>query len=80
LKGEGIGGRVEGRKREKGGKKGLRGKIFREIRETPRPSDPTRTSFAQNQRPPPIRGRSLSSSPHLAYAHMSGFLWLFLIV
>jgi len=65
--------RVEGRKRgEREGKEGLEGEDFPgKFRETPRPPDPTRTSFAPNQRPPPIRGRSPTPSLPLAYAHMS---------
>ena len=68
-------------KREKrvvGGKEGLEGEDFPgKFRETPRPPDPTRTSFAQNQRPPPIRGRSPTPSLPLAYAHMCGNLDFF---
>ena len=62
-----IGGRDQGGEKgvEKGGK-GLEGEDFPgKFRETPRPPDPTRTSFAKNQRPPPVRGRSLPSSPTL---------------
>jgi len=56
---------------------GLEGEDFPgKFRETPRPPDPTRTFFAQNQRPPPVRGRSPTPSLPLAYAHMrvTGFL------
>ena len=55
---------------------GLEGEDFPgKFRKTPRPSDPTRISFAQNQRPPPIRGRSPTPSLPLAYAHMRGGQW-----
>jgi len=67
----------KGRNGEKGVKRGkerLEGEDFPgKFRETPRPPDPTRPSFAQNQRPPPIRGRSPTPSLPLAYAHMRGF-------
>jgi len=39
---------AKGKKRGKGWRKGLRGRFSGKIRETPRPPDPTRTSFAQN--------------------------------
>jgi len=65
---------LRGRIRGWEGKEGLEGEDFPgKFRETPRPPDPTRTSFAQNQIPPPIRGRSPTPSLPLAYAHMSGF-------
>ena len=54
-------------------KKGLKGGDFPgKFRETPRSPDPTRTSFAQKQRPPPVRGRSPTPFLPLAYAHMCG--------
>jgi len=63
-----------GEKRAKRSGEGLEGEDFPgKFRETPRPPDPTRTSFAQKQRPPPIRGRSPTPSLPLAYAHMRGF-------
>jgi len=68
--------------REKRGKEGLAGEDFPgKFRETPRPPDPTRTSFAQNQRPPPVRGRSPTPSLPLAYAHMcsQGCFLLFIV-
>ena len=74
LRGGRIGGK--GRGGEKGVEKvgeGLEGEDFPgNFRETPRPPDPTRTSFVQNQRPPPVRGRSPTPSLPLAYAHMRG--------
>ena len=55
--------RSRGRNRVKRVGEGLEGEDFPgKFRETPRPPDPTRTSFAQNQRPPPVRGRSPTPS------------------
>ena len=66
---------VEG---EKKGGEGLEGEDFPgKFRETPRPPDQTRTSFAQNQRPPPVRGRSPTPSLPLAYAHMGAFAYFY---
>ena len=63
--------RVEGEKRVEREEEELEGEDFPgKFRETPRPPNPTRTPFAQNQRPPPVRGRSPTPSLPLAYAHM----------
>ena len=75
MKGDRIGGEGKGRKRGEKGKGRLEGEDFPgKFRETPRPPDPTRTSFAKIRVPPPIRGRSPTPSLPLAYAHMCGVI------
>jgi len=73
------GGRIEGggRGEGKGVKEcgeGLEGEDFPgKFRETPRPPDPTRTSFAK-MKGTATRSGATPSLPYLAYAHMRGFL------
>jgi len=57
---------------KKGGE-GLEGEDFPgKFRETPRPPDPTRTSFAQNKGTATHSGAITYPSLPLAYAHMCG--------
>jgi len=57
---------------EKGGKE-LEGEDFPgKFRETPRPPDPTRTSFTKRSKSYTLSGVITSPSLPLAYAHMCG--------
>ena len=69
MRGGGIGGGGRGGEKRVGeGNEGLEGEDFPgKFRETPRPPDPTRTSFAKN---PILAG--CHPPPYLAYAHMYG--------
>ena len=80
MRGGKIGGEGQGgEKRVERGGEGLEGEDFPgKFRETPRPPDPTRTFFAQNKRPPPIRGRSPTPPSPLLTPICVG-LWFFMI-
>jgi len=61
------------RKRDEKGWEGLEGEDFPgKFRETPRPPDPTRTSFAQNTETATHSGAITYPFLPLAYAHMCG--------